>query len=274
MLQHSENPLEIRAHWPQFNSYRFDLRLKKGVQKLKLAVHLPGRKAASLTLAMPSTATCPEAVQLVLSRLGLLEESEREGWACAFTEVNLQSKDERILGKRERPVAVQSSWGAETRNMLKLTIPSISSRPPQFTGTAADTKLDNSHLLAQIGVLERDKSILQQQLDGAHHQLQTKREKRSDTSAPQKEPLVGDEVQKQHKAIEVELQSKIDGLTLANRKLEEKLRMADGNVEHTDLLSNIQGQYSQEVSELTCNLRDKDTALREMAAKLSATVSA
>ena len=72
------------------------------------------------------------------------------------------------------------------------------------------------------------------------------------------------------------LQQKVDELTLGNRKLEDQLHVSTsagvGGPDQSDLLDQIQAKYSQEMSNLTRELRAKEKSLQELRTKRSALV--
>jgi len=191
---------------------------------------------------------------------------------------------ERVLGDEECPAVVQSSW----KDLRKLKLTSLSDTLKRHD-TEVNTKLssiqkevdtDSPALLARIQMLEQENLHLQQQLDSTRLDLQQHQELEHKMSSLHDAHLsLLNELQRQEKSHQLKvhtLQQKLDELTLSNRKLEDKLHMSTsgekGEGNQSNLLDEIQAKYSQEVSELTGKLREKERILQELRTKRSAMV--
>ena len=182
-------------------------------------------------------------------------------------------------------MVVQSSW----KDLRKLKLISLSDKHKRHS-TEDAAKLSSIHkeedsdspaLLTHIQALEQDNFLLRQQLDSAHLNLQQYQELEHKMSSLHNAHLsLLNELQRQEQSCQLKvytLQQKVDELTLSNRKLEDQLHVSTTSAEEgegnwTNLLDEIQARYSQEVSELTGKLREKERILQEMRTRKSAMV--
>ena len=164
---------------------------------------------------------------------------------------------------------------------------SLSSPGRELTSSQSGSDFDNYYttLLVRIESLEKDKSVLELQLDSLslQQQNQDKLENKV-TSLSQENASLTSELQTQQKAnnnVVHAIQQQMDELTLANRKLEDMMVVLNSagnspdNFDQTEsrmMLEKIQTRYSDEVSNLMYDLREKEKALQETRTKKASMV--
>lgn len=88
---------------------------------LQIAVELPGRKREELLVAIATTTTCPELIQLLLSKIHLLEEWEgKEGMKCAMVEVDPTTKGDGGEGLHQHIWSLYVYEQANSRTLSKI----------------------------------------------------------------------------------------------------------------------------------------------------------
>ena len=155
-----------------------------------------------------------------------------------------------------------------------------SERSPSQQVLGPELGPDSSTLVAHIQTLVQENTLLRQQLDSMQLHLQQYQElEHKMTSLHNANLSLSKELKQQQEGYQSRvhtLQQKVDELTLGNRKLEDQLHVSTsagvGGPDQSDLLDQIQAKYSQEMSNLTRELRAKEKSLQELRTKRSALV--
>ena len=181
---------------------------------------------------------------------------------------------DRLLQPLECPMVIQSQWPQANRRYFELRLKDGVQLCPRVRreSTVPDTKVFE----LQIKTLLEEKSNLLQQLDEFHAELQDKEElERRLTSLTEECNLTKVELKSQQDAHEnalSDMKQDMEELALAKSKLEDQLVVIDVSSDTStkrskDLLSGIQTKYTEDLTSLKKDLKEKERLMKNMLIK-------